>query len=74
MLEGKSMTAYEHKPIDESSPPALREAFSEACERHSIAADQDQGFDLTTVLWHAFSKGLTTKDELTTFVMNLLGK
>ena len=68
------MTSYEHKPIDQSSPPALLGAFSEACERHNISPDDDRGQDLTTVLWHAFRKGMTTKDALATFVRNLIGE
>jgi len=68
------MATYVHKPIDSTSPPALIEAFGDACERHGITADDDQGTDLATVLWHAFGKGFTTKDALATFVINLLGK
>lgn len=68
------MASYVHKPIDDSSPPALFDVFNETCERHGIAADDDQGMDLTTVLWHAFGKGVTTKDALETLVTNLVGK
>lgn len=72
--EDTRIAVHVHKPIDATSPPALVDAFSEACERHGISADDDGGVDLTTVLWHAFGKGFMTKDALATFLTNLIGK
>ena len=68
------MASYVHKPIDATSPPDLLNAFTEACERHGISVHDDEAIDLSTVLWHAFRKGVTTQDALGTFVSNLLGK
>ncbi len=59
--------------IDETSFDVLRAAFSEACARHGIAEEGDDGIDLWTIPKHAFGKGITSKDALTKLVANLVG-
>lgn len=68
------MASYVYRPIDEASPSDLIDAFGEACERQDIAPDSDEALDLTTVLWHAFGRGITTRDALLTLVSNITGK
>ncbi|WP_165434967.1 hypothetical protein [Rhizobium leguminosarum] len=49
-------------------------AFQEACARHDISPDSEDGTDLLTVLLYAFQKGTTTKDALVGLALNLIGK
>ncbi|WP_164902876.1 hypothetical protein [Rhizobium leguminosarum] len=52
----------------------LLTAFQEACARHDISPDSEDGSDLLTVLLYAFQKGTTTKDALVGLALNLIGK
>ncbi|MBM7044660.1 MULTISPECIES: hypothetical protein [Rhizobium] len=68
------MTLSSSDYMDETSSTVLMNAFQEACARHDISPDGDDGADLLTVLTYAFQKGMTTKDRLLAFAMNLTGK
>ena len=68
------MTSFYGDPIDGASLAVLLSAFKEACARHDIPPDSEDGSDLLTVLMHAFRKGTTTEDALVALVMNLVGK
>jgi hypothetical protein len=73
-IEDKSVASYIYRPIDKTAPSELIDAFRDACDRHGIVPNSEEGFDLATVLWHAFDKGRTTNDALAGVVFSLVGK
>ena len=68
------MTSFFHQYVDETASTVLLIAFQEACARHDISPDSEDGSDLLTVLLYAFQKGTTTKDALVTLALNLIDK
>ncbi|TAY65839.1 hypothetical protein [Rhizobium leguminosarum] len=68
------MTSFYNHHVDETASTVLLTAFQEACVRHDISPDSEDGSDLLTVLLYAFQKGTTTKDALVGLALNLIGK
>ncbi|MBY5780489.1 hypothetical protein HFN59_25775 [Rhizobium leguminosarum] len=68
------MTSFYNHHVDETVSTVLLIAFQEACARHDISPDSEDGSDLLTVLLYAFQKGTTTKDALVGLALNLIGK
>ncbi|MGO8021332.1 hypothetical protein [Rhizobium leguminosarum] len=67
------MTSLYNYHVDETASTVLLNAFQEACARHDISPDSEDGSDLLTVLLYAFQKGTTTKDALVGLALNLIG-
>lgn len=57
--------------IDGASDANLLAAFTKACAKHGFSPDGDDGFDLATVLRHAFERGITSEEGLMALIRNL---